>query len=406
VRGSVAANGLNPEGQIVENDDVSIIADIQKGPGSKYQELPEGMYVREPEGVETPYTPGSGPSNTMTHEEYYGVDIIAHSITGFPLRNATVWRAYGGLEDWSKNAPESVTKEFKGVIPLKYAGKTFRIRATLRHQWGGPFANWPAISFAHSIGYEGTLERVVQDTDNDGVPDFKDECCTTPPGVSVDERGCPNCKGNKIYDPSSAFADPNTGCSPKIAVIFTTNSDPHLDWRHKLLMSARYPHISDFFKSKGYKIISVNVPGTIDKNGAWTANVDEIVSYLIKPSTKAIAYFGHGGVRTKDRPFWWDDYASSLDGTSAASFLLPTYNQAKEFYQKKYCLSDKNASDKALAKASNIGLDYAYIFACHSLDDNKLRNFLISDTGTFWGEPGVLTGVAPLKEVKGKGVVK
>jgi len=68
VKGSTTASGLNPEGQIVESDTISIYADIQEGPGSVYQELPEGMYIRDPAGAETPYTPGSGPGNTMTRE--------------------------------------------------------------------------------------------------------------------------------------------------------------------------------------------------------------------------------------------------------------------------------------------------------------------------------------------------
>jgi len=48
---------------------------------------------------------------------------------------------------------------FSGTIPLEYEGKTVRIRAKLVHAWGGPYANWPAISYHHYIAYEGKLSE-------------------------------------------------------------------------------------------------------------------------------------------------------------------------------------------------------------------------------------------------------
>ena len=128
-----------------------------------------------------------------------------------------MWREYGGLGNWEKNAPSEVTKQFEGTIPLKYAGKTLRIRATLKHEWGGPYAAWPAFSFHHDIGYEGQLTAAagptptptptsnVTDSDKDGVPDDKDKCSDTPAGTEVDEKGCPKLPKGKIYgtiDPS------------------------------------------------------------------------------------------------------------------------------------------------------------------------------------------------------------
>lgn len=178
VTGSITASGLNPEEQIVESDIVSIMADIQEGPEAKYQELPDSMYIRAPEGAETSFTPGSGPGNTMTREEYYGINILSYRIAEFGLRETPVWQAYGGLGEWEKNAPSSVTSDFEGVIPLEYEGKTLRIRATLRHEWGGPYANWPAFSFHHNIGYEGVL-KAMGDGPNptpSQKPDTEDLC--------------------------------------------------------------------------------------------------------------------------------------------------------------------------------------------------------------------------------------
>ena len=158
VKGTVTADGLNPEGQVVEWDDMSIVADIKDGPGAQYPQLPEAMIIRRPEGAETSFMPGSGAGNTMTEEEYHGVNITTHTVARFSLRNEPVWSAYGGLGDWYETAPASVTMDFEGTIPLEFEGREMRIRASLNHKWGGPHAAWPAFSFHHAIGYEGRLE--------------------------------------------------------------------------------------------------------------------------------------------------------------------------------------------------------------------------------------------------------
>ena len=167
VKGTVTASGMNPKGQIVESDRVSVNVDIKKEPGSVYQELPESMYIRKPAGCESSYTKGK---KCMTLKQERGVDILVHGIAGMSMRNEPVWRAYGGLGEWHKNAPASVTKAFEGVIPfniihkgkqVQIEGNQLRIRATLRHELGGPYANWPAFSYHHNIAFEGVLPYVM-----------------------------------------------------------------------------------------------------------------------------------------------------------------------------------------------------------------------------------------------------
>jgi len=158
VTGKIEASNLNPEGQICEYDSAEICADIQLGPTSQYQKLPESMYLRPPEGSETTYTKGSGPGGTMTKVEAEGVGLVRLRLADLPLRGNPVWQSYGGLGEWAKNAPASVTADFEGLIPLEHAGKTLRIRATLKHEWGGPNAPWPAFSFRHDVGFEGVLK--------------------------------------------------------------------------------------------------------------------------------------------------------------------------------------------------------------------------------------------------------
>ncbi|MCD6257515.1 hypothetical protein J7J45_05575 [Candidatus Aerophobetes bacterium] len=154
VKGTVVGTNLNPKGQIVESDDVEIVADIKKNSSSRYPVLPDGMTILTPQGAETNYWKSGRP---LTKAEFEGRGIIKYTITSFPLRKASVWSIYGGLGVWRKRAPSTVRKSFEGVIPSEYTGKTLRIRATLKHTWGGPSANWPAFSFHHDIGYEGVL---------------------------------------------------------------------------------------------------------------------------------------------------------------------------------------------------------------------------------------------------------
>jgi len=158
VKGTVHATELNPKGQIVVADNATVVVDIKQTAQSKYQLLPRSMYIRAPAGSQTPYTKGSGPGETMTKEEHDGVGITQLNVATFGLRNSPVWRVYGGLGEWEKNAPAEVSRDFEGTIPLEYAGKVVRIRASLSHRWGGPYAAWPAFSFHHGIGYEGQLQ--------------------------------------------------------------------------------------------------------------------------------------------------------------------------------------------------------------------------------------------------------
>ena len=158
VKGTVHATNLNPKGQVVVADDAAVVVDIKQTAQSKYQLLPRSMYLQPPEGSQTSYTKGSGPGETMTKEEHEGVGITQRTVATFGLRNSPVWRAYGGIGEWEKNAPAEVSRDFEGTIPLEYAGKVVRIRASLSHQWGGPYAAWPAFSFHHGIGYEGQLQ--------------------------------------------------------------------------------------------------------------------------------------------------------------------------------------------------------------------------------------------------------
>ncbi|MFO8056445.1 MAG: hypothetical protein R6V10_04030 [bacterium] len=195
VKGSVTASDLNAGKGIVTHDDMYINADIKEGPGSKYQKLWESMYVRPPKGAETPYTKGSGPGDTMTKAEKNGVNLAKVGLASFELRKSPVWKAYGGLGEWKKNAPSTVIKKFEGKIPLNYEGKSARVRATLKRSVGGPHAAWPAFFFFHDTVDLGRLGKKQGGSPDQGCADNDKDC----DGVANCRDVCPNTKGKPPY---------------------------------------------------------------------------------------------------------------------------------------------------------------------------------------------------------------
>ena len=155
VKGKVRGSGMNPQGQVVEQDGFSVIAEVKLGAGAVYPELADGMYLCPlPAGAKSAYTKGDG---TLTPEQVNGTNVRSVPVSGGHFRTPTVWQAYGGLQTWAANAPASVEMEFEGLIPIEHRGRQYRIRAMLDHRWGGPNAWWPACSLHHDVGPESVL---------------------------------------------------------------------------------------------------------------------------------------------------------------------------------------------------------------------------------------------------------
>ncbi len=149
IKGHIKLTNLNPKGQMPEDDDVDIAMDVA-GENSTFPVLPESMYVRMPAGCETPYTKNK---KCLTNEEYYGKNCKTIHLWGWTARRSA-WRAGANIKSTYEN-------DFEIKIPKSYADETVRIRADLKHSWGGPNAAWPAFSFHHQIIYEGKLKNIV-----------------------------------------------------------------------------------------------------------------------------------------------------------------------------------------------------------------------------------------------------
>ncbi len=162
IKGHIALSELNPKGQLPEADDVGIAMDVIEENG-KFPMLPESMYIRQPEGCETPYTLNG---KCLTNEEYYGKNCKTISLWSWSVRR-NAWEAgagtgpNGGFSYDASKVKSQYDADFEIKIPKEYADKTVRIRVDLTHSWGGPFASWPAFSFHHKILYSGTLKDIV-----------------------------------------------------------------------------------------------------------------------------------------------------------------------------------------------------------------------------------------------------
>jgi hypothetical protein len=173
-----------------------------------------------------------------------------------------------------------------------------------------------------------------------------------------------------ICDPFSEYADPETKCSPKVAYIFISsdlNCILHYYGMHKI------NELKGRYRSLGYKTIVVRVNG-----------LNDVIVKLSNPSTKAIAYFGHG-----DFP--------SLEGYGA----MDIKNEMLKLLNYKYFnlgMSNAEVRQRAGERSLHPNLDYAYIHTCHSLDDKTLANYLLRSGGTYWGMEGLLISGEGLDE--------
>ena len=197
------------------------------------------------------------------------------------------------------------------------------------------------------------------------------------------------CGPNEVCDPSSDYKDTATMCSPKVACIFISNG---LDWRHKWFAADDINGIRKKYRKLGYKI-TPNI---------YVDDIYDVAKYLSRPSTKAIAYAGHGPEAGK--PGIESMGSNEIPGIiymsnrSAGSFL---YRCRYEIYADKWVDLQNQIKAAALAKGNHPELDYVFMFSCFSLDNFSLRDYLLKSGGTYWGYRGVLPGSATLsKSVK------
>ena len=153
VNGSVTASGPHDRIGIYDVYSLNVYAIIKNDSNARYPHFKEWAYEQASidyyyPTAETRYVPGSGSGGTMTEEEAYGVNVTTISLF---------------------HSGELGGYNFSSVIPLAYAGKEFRIQATLAWDFTGVNAYWWAHRYVNDIGCEGILGKNFKFLYSDGV---------------------------------------------------------------------------------------------------------------------------------------------------------------------------------------------------------------------------------------------
>jgi len=239
---------------------------------------------------------------------------------------------------------------------------------------------------------EGKLKVEITATKS-GLPDGAGSilisgCGDLEKAPTEDCLDCPEdckCEPDEVCDPSSDYRNPDTMCSPKVAYIFISKG---LGWYAEWWASDDIAGIRKRYSSLGY-----TVPPNI-----YVDHITDIAPYLSRPSTKAIAYAGHGeepgGMPTIETA------AATSGGYSVKAAIAETGKGDKGFlgvcqfgpYASKW-VDSKDKLEKILSdRVEHPNLDYVFMFSCYSLDNTSMRDYLLRSGGTYWGYKGKLPG--------------
>ena len=224
----------------------------------------------------------------------------------------------------------------------------------------------------------------------------------------TNEKGCRDCDGYckakygdhailKKVEPTAClcdceggyvFSDDLKSCveDEKKAVIFISD-DPKfgVSEYERWWIALKLKQIYDFYTSKGYRVYYKKV-----------SDVKDITDELIKnPSTKAMAYFGHGMEPGPGETKY--SVPPTIEGQPASNLTLSGFNSAINYYMHQG-MNVTEANQKAQERLSgdSFNLDYAYLNICYSMNDDSLANSFIKPQGLAWGGKGQVSALQSL----------
>ncbi|MFW6181596.1 MAG: OmpA family protein [Spirochaetota bacterium] len=105
--------------------------------------------------------------------------------------------------------------------------------------------------------------RVVRDSDGDGVPDHLDQCPDTPPGVRVDEKGCP------VAEKEEAEKEEKEAFTYQVTLLFDLDSAV----LRREYVELRNEAVAFMEENPGAELESVLIEGHTDSTGTDAYNV-------------------------------------------------------------------------------------------------------------------------------------
>jgi len=207
--------------------------------------------------------------------------------------------------------------------------------------------------------------------------EYCEDCFTCP-------EDCP-CKPEEICDPTSTQSDAKTKCSPKMAYVFVSENSKHglTSWEF-FLLAPKIKAVTLNFRSFNYYTLVMS-----------SKNFPDVLKYLAKPSTRALAWFGHGGFPSIE--------SNGVMGVRDRKNFIDNFKQQYIDNFKKVLSGRKFKENKAeINKAAHEhsqkpGFFFVYNHSCYSLQNPSLADYLLEPGGTYYGADGGIRCLSILK---------
>ena len=207
--------------------------------------------------------------------------------------------------------------------------------------------------------------------------EYCEDCFTCP-------EDCP-CKPEEVCDPTSTQSDPKTKCSPKMAYVFVSENSKHglTSWEF-FLLAPKIKAVTLNFRSFNYYTLVMS-----------SKNFPDVLKYLAKPSTRALAWFGHGGFPSIE--------SNGVMGRRDRKNFIDNVKQQYIDNFKKVLSGRKFKENKAeIIKAAHEhsqkpGFFFVYNHSCYSLQNTSLADYLLEPGGTYYGADGGIRCLSILK---------
>ena len=232
---------------------------------------------------------------------------------------------------------------------------------------------------ANAEGFNSIMVRGCGDGDLEcsNQKEYCEDCFTCP-------EDCP-CKPEEICDPTSTQSDAKTKCSPKMAYVFVSENSKHglTSWEF-FLLAPKIKAVTLNFRSFNYYTLIMN-----------SKKFTDVLKYLAKPSTKALAWFGHGGFPSIESN-------GVMGGHDRKNFINNVKQQYIDNFKKVLSVGKFKENKAEIIKAAHERSQrpeffFVYNHSCYSLQNTSLADYLLEPGGEYYGADGSIGCLSILK---------